>query len=401
MDKLRLLILFVFFLPQLTRAQADSLLTLRDLITEARVNNPDLQALRADYEIAESRISWFSHVPDPMAAVELSDNMTMYSITQQIPFPTKIGQRREFAQNAADYSNLLYIEKEQSIIRQVKQGYAHLLLLQARIRTIERSVAFLEQIHNMSRQKYALNEAPQAEVLMAQVRLAKAENQWILLKDDLMIAQAKLNTLINRDIETNLSLSDKPAEVIDTIPLPSLYALARQNQPRLKVFHLKQKEAEIKLSLARQTYLPDLAFKYTYEKKIDDMHSNKYMIGLTIPIWFLDKQNKLVREAAANLRGASARYERLENETLLAVKLAKTRVEKHQHVIEVYENSVLPQAEAALKSALIAYEVNKLDFQTLLNSEEMLVESEFDYDEARANLIIAMADLQESIGFGQ
>jgi hypothetical protein len=45
--------------------------------------------------------------------------------------------------------------------------------------------------------------------------------------------------------------------------------------------------------------------------------------------------------------------------------------------------------------------VDKLDFQTLLESEHMLVESEYDYEEARANLIMAVADLEESIGLAQ
>ena len=401
MDKMLSLIIWMLLLPQLAMAQTDSTFTLHDLIAQARANNPELKALRADYESAEARVSWLGLLPDPVAAVEFSDNMTMYSITQQIPFPTKISERRDFAQNAADHYYMLYVDKEQSIIRQVKQGYAEVLLLKARIRTIDRSIAILEQILNISRQKYELNKAPQAEVLMAQVQLARTENRRILLDDDLIIAQAKLNTMIDRDIETQLPLSSELAEVTDTIPLLSLYALARDNHPQLKVFILRQKEAEIRLSLARQTYLPDLAFKYTYEKRSDDMHNNKYMIGFTLPIWFFDKQNKSVQEAAAYLRSTSARYQRLENETMLAVKLAKKRVEKYRHVVELYASSVLPQAEAALKAALIAYEVDKLDFQTLLESEHMLVESEYDYEEARANLIMAMADLEESIGFAQ
>jgi outer membrane protein TolC len=130
----------------------------------------------------------------------------------------------------------------------------------------------------------------------------------------------------------------------------------------------------------------------------NDMHNNKYMVGFTVPIWFLDKQNKFVRESAANLRGVSARYENLVNDTRLVVKQAKTRVEKYQHMVDLYRNSVLPQAEAALKSALSAYRFNTVDFQILLESERSLVENEYSYEEARANLFIAMAELEETVG---
>jgi cobalt-zinc-cadmium efflux system outer membrane protein len=402
MDKLWLIVLIlVVSLPQLGNAATDSLVSLGGLIEEARANNPELQALRADHETAESRISWFSHIPDPIVAAEFSDNMTMYSIAQQVPFPTKIAQHRRFAENEADYYYFLYIDKEQSIIREVKQGYAELFMLHAKISATEKSIAFLEQIHNITGQKYSINEAPQAEVLMAQIRLAEAENRLILLKDDLIIVQASLNTLLNRDLEMSLPRPTEPTETVDTLSLPSLYALAQENQPQLKALELKKQRAEIRLSMARQTYLPDFAFKYTYEQKNDDLHNDKYMIGLTIPLWFWDKQRNFVRESAASLRGTSARYEMLENATRLRVKGAKTRVEKYQHTIDLYRNSVVPQAEAALKSALSAYEVNRIDFQTLLESEELLVESEYHYEEARANLFIAMAELEESIGLAQ
>jgi outer membrane protein TolC len=398
---LKAILLLLFCLPRINDAASDSLLSLNELIEEAIANNPELRALHADFEATESRISWFSHVADPLVAVEFANDRRMYSVTQQIPFPTKIAQRRGFAQSEAEYDYFLYIDKEQRVIRQVKQAYAELYLIHAKKRATEKSIAFLEQIHNIVRQKYSINEAPQAEVLMAQVQLAKAENQLILWTDDLMIAQANLNTLLNRDLEMILLPPGEIVETADTASLNSLYALAQQNQPLLKALQSKQEAVEIKQSLARHAYLPDLTFKYTYEDMNNDIHNSKYMVGLTVPLWFLDKQNKSLRESAAYVRGLSARYENLMNHTRLAVKHAKTRVEKYQHMIDLYENSVLPQTEAAVKSALGAYEVNKVDFQVLLESLKSLVEAEYDYEEARANRFIAMAELEETIGLSE
>jgi cobalt-zinc-cadmium efflux system outer membrane protein len=399
MGRLHLLILLcVLFVSKSGNADADSLINLEGLIQKAVANNPGLQALRADYEASEMQISWFTYVPDPVVGIEYGDIMTMYSVTQQVPFPTKIVKRREVAQNEAEYYYFQYLDKERNIIRRVKQSYAELLMLHAKITATERSIAFLEQIHNVSRQKYSINESSQAEVLMTQVQLAKSENQLILLKDDLMIAQANLNTLLNRDLEASLPLSMESVETVNTLSLDSLYTLAQENEPQLKALLSRQEAAETELAMARQTYLPDFAFKYTYEDMNNDMHNNKYMVGFTVPIWFLDKQNKFVRESAANLRGVSARYENLVNDTRLVVKQAKTRVEKYQHMVDLYRNSVLPQAEAALKSALSAYRFNTVDFQILLESERSLVENEYSYEEARANLFIAMAELEETVG---
>jgi outer membrane protein TolC len=65
----------------------------------------------------------------------------------------------------------------------------------------------------------------------------------------------------------------------------------------------------------------------------------------------------------------------------------------------MYRNSVLPQAETALKSALAAYELNRVDFHILLESEKSFVQAEYDYEEARANLFMATAELEQAIGY--
>lgn len=233
---------------------------------------------------------------------------------------------------------------------------------------------------------------------MVQVRLAQVENQRALLQDDLEIIQAHLNFLLNREPDERLARPSEPSEIVDTLALSDLYALAEANQPQLRASEIKQSEAELKLSMARQTYLPDIMFKYTLEQMDAGVNNNKYMVGLTVPLWFLDKQQKSVREASARLQGATARRELAENSTRLAVKQAKTKIEKYEQTIDLYRNAVLPQARTALKSALSAYEVGRIDFQTLLESERLLVETEFQYEEARANLFTAMAELEEIVG---
>ena len=57
------------------------------------------------------------------------------------------------------------------------------------------------------------------------------------------------------------------------------------------------------------------------------------------------------------------------------------------------------QAETALKSALIAYELNRIDFNILLESERSLIRAEYEFEEAQANLFMAVARLEQIIGY--
>ncbi|TET64629.1 MAG: hypothetical protein E3J47_00065 [Candidatus Stahlbacteria bacterium] len=124
----------------------------------------------------------------------------------------------------------------------------------------------------------------------------------------------------------------------------------------------------------------------------------KFMFGLTVPIWFWAKQNDMVREMNANLKMAEALYQHMENIVLLTVKEAAVMVDKNRRTMMLYQNSIIPQAEASLNSSLAAYEANQIDFLSLLASEKILIQSELDYYRAQADLFIAVADLEEAVG---
>jgi cobalt-zinc-cadmium efflux system outer membrane protein len=399
MPKMTILIVFISaLLPQRALADTDSLLSLKELIEEVKRENPGLRAVIAEHAAAEYGISWLHQLPDPLISVEFSGEMTMYGVTQQIPFPTKITKRSDLARLNADQKYLLYQDKEKMLIKDAKEAYAAFLLLRGKITTAEKSIGFLEQIHNIARQKFSINEASQTEVLIAGVALATAENELLSLHDDLGIVAAYLNTLLNRDPDEELQLVSKEAPSVDTLPLTKLYELAKENRPQLKSFDLRRSEARAALSLARQSYLPDLVFRYTHERMNDNMSNSKYMVGVSLPLWFWGKQDNMVRESKSYLRSAAARYEIMENATLLDVKEAKARIDKYRRTTELYRNAVLPQAETALKSALAAYELNRIDFNILLESERSLIQAEYDFEEAQANLFMAVARLEQVIG---
>jgi outer membrane protein TolC len=66
--------------------------------------------------------------------------------------------------------------------------------------------------------------------------------------------------------------------------------------------------------------------------------------------------------------------------------------------MELYKKSIIPQTEANLKSAFVAYEARQIDFLSLLESEGMQIQAELDYYKAQTRLFKAVADLEKAIG---
>jgi outer membrane protein TolC len=379
-------------------AEAVSSISLKEIVEEARLNNPEIRAQRALFEAAQARISSLRRLMDPVIGVEFAENMRMYSVTQQLPFPTKLSTHSEFARREAEQHESLYRKKEQEVINRVKKGYARLFLIHRKIETVEQSIAFLKQFFHVASQRYAVGKAYQVDVLRAQVELAKAENDLLTLKDEKEITEAQLNTLLNRPIDAEIGTPqelDTSSVMLDT---DELYELTREHHPELKAFDRLLKKVEVMVSMARQTYLPDFTFKFTQHEMDGNFTDQRFMVGLTVPLWFWGKQREMVREMDAQLQMAKARYEALENVILLAVREAKVKVDNNHRTAVLYKNSVIPQATAHLRSALAAYEANQVDFLSLLESEKTLIEFDLEYHRAQADFFMAVGDLEEAVG---
>ncbi len=390
------LVSFLFIHP--SYAENVEGLNLLELIEEAKANNPEIQAIRSSFESAQARISGFRHLKDPLIAAEFAGDMRMYSITQQFPFPTKIFSISKFLSTEAEQYESSLVGKTQEIVAEVKKAYAQLFLLSKEIETVEKSIAFLTQLFRVTLQNYAIGDVAQTDVLRAQIALAKSEEELLTLIDEKQIAEARLNLLLNRPIDAIPDILFSLEIPLVAIELDSLYYLARTNHPVLRMYNIMVKKASLMVSIAKQKYFPDFTIKFTQEEMDHNFTEQRYMIGLTIPLWFWGKQTEVVKEMNAQLKVSVSQYRSAENKVILSVKESKINVDKNLRIMELYKKSIIPQTEANLKSAFVAYEARQIDFLSLLESERMQIQAELDYYKAQTRLFKAIADLEKAFG---
>jgi len=373
-------------------------LYLDDVIAEAVRNNPEIMAVRSQYEAARARTSALRQMPDPLVGVEFDGRVRMYSVTQQIPFPGKLAAGSAVARTTVEAYVYLMAEKEQDITNRVKKAYALLAMNHMNVRVLQRSVANLMQIYRVASRQYAVGKSVQAYVLRAQVELARAEEQLRVQKDEVAIVEAQLNTLLDRPVDAELGIPVSMEVQMAAFPYDSLINLARRSQPHLQAVHQEVKHAEQMVSAARQQYFPDMMVKISRMDSDMDAADQKYMFGLTLPVWFFGKQNEMIREAQAHLDGAAARYRAQENAERLHIYEAQVSVQSKDRTVRLLEDAILPQAEANLRAALAAYETDQMNFQNVLDSEKILIQSELEYYRAQAELFSAVADLEKAVG---
>ncbi|MBI5143981.1 MAG: TolC family protein [Candidatus Omnitrophica bacterium] len=407
------IIIFIYFIilflfPQ-ENAGAEEALSLKAAVGEAKGSNPEIVAAKRTYEAVKARVPQELAPDDPMleysydemrAGVEglMGKPMRSYAISQTIPFPTKLILRSRIASKDARISYEGYREKERDVISRTKSAWLDLWAIEKIIDITKESQALLEQFASSAAARYSLGKTSQQDALKAQVELAKIKNSLITLVQRREIAQARLNILLNRDPRSGIIIEKDLKKQEIAAPLDELSNKAKELRPQLRAFRYAVEKGKAQYLLAWNEFLPDLSGRY--EQMIVNGRGDKWagMLGVSVPIWFWEKQSFGVAQMKKELDMFKAEYKTMENMALFEVKEAYAKVEARKKLVEQFETSFIPQAEQALKASLIGYEANQIDFLNLLDSQRMLLDIKIDYYDTLVELEMAKAELEKAVG---
>jgi len=183
--------------------------------------------------------------------------------------------------------------------------------------------------------------------------------------------------------------------------LDDLERVALENRPELKAIAATGSVADAQLALARKAYTPDFTVAGGYMLMPEaSMFRNNYMAEVTVSLPWLNrrKHDSEIKEAKA--AAAVVQSERAEqvNAGFLEIQQALIRARAAERSLQLYRDTLRPQAEAALKSAAAAYQHDRTDFLNLVDSQNMLLEVESSYFKAAANFDTRIAELERAIG---
>ena len=74
------------------------------------------------------------------------------------------------------------------------------------------------------------------------------------------------------------------------------------------------------------------------------------------------------------------------------------KIETNRNLVELYQNTVIPQAEQTLQSTIAAYQTGKTEFLMVIDAYKMLLMSELDYYMSKMNFLQSQAQLEQAVG---
>jgi outer membrane protein TolC len=384
--------------------------SLEVLIQEALQHNPQLKAAEKRWGAAKAMIPQAGAWMDPMLSFEGMSatkdiGFTKYSfmqkkigLSQQFPFPGKLGLKKKMAQYDANMMETDYQHLKNMLISEVKMAYYELFSVDKAKEITEKNKDLLSDIAKLAETKYMVGQGLQQDVLSAHLELSKLDQKLIDLKREEAGIQLKLKTLLFRSKESSPIVPEEVKKSEFVVDLEKLKKEALEKNPMLREQKYLVDQSQASYKLAKKEYFPD--FELTLKYGEDQMKERfiETMVGFNLPIYFFRKQNKMVEEKADLLSSAQESFSYKQNELINDLEDKVSELKRNSDLLELFENGILPQAQQLFQSAQTAYQVNKVDFQTLLFSLSNLYEYEMNYYMILAEHQKSLAELEVIIG---
>jgi outer membrane protein TolC len=360
-------------------AESDTL-RLTDAVAAARTANPAVQASRLRAEAEREYVSPAGALPDPVLELGLlnrplddfgtDERMTMnvIGLKQAFPWPGNQGFSGEARQHAARAAELDAAEVEAQVVARTRAVHARLGYLDRAIMITSDTRDMLRDFLEVAETRYASGSGVQQDLLQAQVAVGRTTADLAAMEQERVATAARLNALMGRPAGEPIPAVDLPLPGGEALPLDSLMVLAQSGRPALAAAQERALAAEASYRAAGRSAYPDFELRVAYGQRPQYTDMGSIALGVSLPIWGGSKDKPLERAAAANQAEKGARALELHYETWARLGELRAADERARTLEEIYRVQILPQAEAAVESALGAYQVGSVDYATLLDA---------------------------------
>ncbi len=374
----------VILLPATLRA-----LTLGELQNAALADNPRLRAMTEEAKMSKIRVVPESSLENPRLKLGLNnlmvddpslsgDPMTSLEVgvSQMLTLWGKLSIRERIA-----------LKKHQSAVENLRRERIDLL---HRLRNAVYELDYLDgyrnilgeirkQIKLVIESEVTASKAGRGSlsgVIKANVEYAMIDEELLNLDQRVREDWTSLRYLLGKEGDIgDISLTEPVFEVPDADTAKKRIAASN---PDIAAARIAADIAESEVSLRKREYLPDveLGFSYMYRKDTPDMRRSDMVSGMAtmqVPAWFWKRNAPMVDEMKS--KGAAMKdLERDRTNGLFArADVVLGRMQRSKDLYLLYDNTIIPQTELAIETALARYRTGSVEFMPVIDGVRMLL----------------------------
>ncbi len=387
-----------------------------ELVAEALMNNPEIEASEAQWEMFVQKARQAGSFEDPMLMVGINnglvrdpvnfsrDEMTSKTIgiSQMVPFFGKRALIREGAEKEALSARARYQERKLELAAMVKETGARLYAVDQTLDIVGRSLRVMDDIMRFTESRYGVGTGMQQDVLRAQVERSRMLDMQISLQQQRRSLQATMNRLLSRPAGTPVgTIPDLQVQLV-TFSAEELEVRAENSRPLFAGLAAQVDKGRLEERLAKKEFYPDFTFALEYMQREEAMESEGFdmygaSVSFNLPVQ-RQRRHAMVAEARSQSRMAMAEVKELQNAIRNGIDDLLAKLERSARLIDLYQTGIIPQTTRSFESAQIAYQNNQADFEMMLESLLTLFSYEREYYDMLAEYHMNLARLEALVG---
>lgn len=379
---------------------------LEGLVSEAMARNPQLLAAQQLERAASARPVQAGARPGPTLGVFYQNDgvapslgrepMTMLGVTagQEIPYPGKLGLRKQVAQADAELAGFDVQRVQLSLVASVKRAYYGLALARRLATLAMEHRKVWDEVRETARVRYASAVGSQQEMLRAQMEATRVQALHAQHHAEARAREAEINSLLARPLDTPIETPDVLSLPPDGRSLEEITNAVDAASPELKAAKGAVARDERAVSLARLEGKPDFGVQGGVINRggLPPM----WQASASVALAPRGRASGALAEAQARLAASQARLEDVRVRLRSVVEQRLALIGAAESIAATYRDGLLPQGEVAVQSATATYAAGQGSQVAVLGAASALLEDKTDYVRVVAIRAAEIARLEEA-----
>lgn len=324
-------------------------------------------------------------------------SLTEYNMTvgQPVEWPTMRAARQRVADLGLATATVGMVETRLNLTSQVKVAFFGLLLAQQDAALARQNLDIVEGVARIVRARVKSGEAPQFESIKAEVEVLKARQQLARAENVVRVSRVVVDTLTGGALGTSYAIQGEFTMMPKELHIEGLMARMMDQHPTIQRLLKSVEQSDWKIEFERQMRLPTVTVNGSFWREIG---REAFQGGLSVPmpLWYR-RQGEIASSLGAKRR-EEAELLRTRNELARAVHQHYQEARTTAELIEVFDKGLLKQSQEALRLAQFSFQQGASSLLEVLDAQRVQRQILLDYAQARHDLAVSLARLEQAVG---
>ncbi len=358
--------------------------TLNEYLNIAEENDPKLQTLQYKYKSALEKVTEVGSLPNTTIGVgyfvqeaetRIGAQKGKISIAQKLPWFGTLEAKKEsaFYKAKAELNTIDFAKRK--LFLEVKKEYFELYEFKEKERIFKENIELLKTFEKLALSELENNRSTMVDVLKIKMEKNDLNNNLSTILENLNAKTIAFNLLLNRDENSTVKIIDIILLISDEVNLNK--NLIIQNPKLLKLDNLKSSLVKSETAVKKEG-LPiigiGLDYVFVENRPIDNLIDNGKdiimpMVTVSIPL-FSKKHSSKQKQLKLEQKAIETTKTSITNQLYTLFENAKGNLKNAEVSVKTQiENTI--QANQAQKVLLAAYQTGKIDFEQLLEVQQL------------------------------